>query len=60
MLWYICVNGSYGLIEIKLGGEKLIEDGAKTLMALSNIIDTSLNESPCFLYGVDRCWRFCL
>ena len=27
-------NGAYGLIEIKLGGEKLIEDGAKTLTAL--------------------------
>lgn len=27
-------NGSYGLIEIKLGGEKLIEEGAKTLTAL--------------------------
>ena len=41
-------NGSYGLIEIKLGGEKLIEDGAKTLMALSNIIDTSRMKAPAF------------
>jgi len=41
-------NGSYGLIEIKLGGEKLIEEGAKTLMALSNIIDTSRMKSPAF------------
>ena len=41
-------NGSYGLIEIKLGGEKLIEDGAKTLMALSNIIDTSRMKTPAF------------
>ena len=41
-------NGSYGLIEIKLGGEKLIDDGAKTLMALSNIIDTSRMKAPAF------------
>ena len=31
-----------------LGGEKLIEDGAKTLMALSNIIDTSRMKAPAF------------
>ena len=41
-------NGSYGLIEIKLGGEKLIEDGAKTLTALANIIDTSRMKAPAF------------
>ncbi len=41
-------NGSYGLIEIKLGGEKLIEDGAKTLTALTNIIDTSRMKAPAF------------
>ena len=41
-------NGSYGLVEIKLGGEKLIEDGAKTLMTLSDIIDTSRMNSPSF------------
>ena len=41
-------NGSYGLIEIKLGGEKLIEDGAKTLTALSNIIDTTRMKAPAF------------
>ena len=41
-------NGSYGLIEIKLGGEKLIEDGAKTLTALTDIIDTSRMKAPAF------------
>lgn len=41
-------NGAYGLVEIKLGGEKLIEDGAKTLIALSNIIDTSRMKAPAF------------
>lgn len=33
-------NGSYGLIEIKLGGDKLIQDGVKTLTNLANKIDT--------------------
>lgn len=28
-------NGSYGLVEIKLGGKDLIEEGAKTLKSLS-------------------------
>ncbi|MDE5762336.1 MAG: DUF4143 domain-containing protein [Bacteroidales bacterium] len=41
-------NGSYGLIEIKLGGEKLIEEGAKTLVSLSNIIDTTRMKAPAF------------
>lgn len=41
-------NGSYGLIEIKLGGEKLIEEGARTLTALSGIIDTSRMKAPAF------------
>lgn len=41
-------NGSYGLIEIKLGGEKLIEQGAKTLTSLANIIDTSRMKAPSF------------
>lgn len=41
-------NGSYGLIEIKLGGEKLIEEGTKTLKALSDIIDTTRMKAPAF------------
>lgn len=41
-------NGTYGLIEIKLGGERLIEEGAKTLTTLSNIIDTTKMKSPAF------------
>lgn len=41
-------NGSYGLVEIKLGGEKLIEEGVKTLKALSAIIDTSRMKAPAF------------
>ena len=34
-------NGSYGLIEIKLGGKKLIDEGAATLNALAANIDTT-------------------
>lgn len=41
-------NGSYGLIEIKLGGETLIEEGAKTLTALAGIIDTTRMKAPAF------------
>lgn len=41
-------NSSYGLIEIKLGGETLIEQGAQTLRALADIIDTSRMKSPAF------------
>lgn len=41
-------NGAYGLVEIKLGGEKLIEEGARTLISLSNIIDTSKMKAPAF------------
>ena len=42
-------NGAYGLIEIKLGGEKLIEEGAATLKELSNKIDTTKMKVPSFL-----------
>ncbi len=41
-------NGSYGLIEIKLGGEKKIEEGAETLNALSSIVDTTRMKAPAF------------
>ncbi len=42
-------NGKYGLIEIKLGGEKLIEEGVKNLKKLESIIDTTKMPSPSFL-----------
>lgn len=41
-------NGRSGLVEIKLGGEALIEEGAKTLNALSGIIDTSRQSEVAF------------
>ena len=42
-------NGKYGLIEIKLGGDKLIEYGAETLKSMEAKIDTEKMNSPSFL-----------
>ena len=42
-------NGNYGLVEIKLGGDKLIEEGAKNLLKLKSIIDTDKMKAPSFL-----------
>ena len=41
-------NGQYGLIEIKLGGQSLINDGATALNALAARIDTSRMKAPAF------------
>jgi len=42
-------NGKYGLIEIKLGGDKLVEEGATNLLKLSEKIDTDKMKFPSFL-----------
>lgn len=42
-------NGKYGLIEIKLGGDRLIEEGAKSLKAMEAKIDTDKMNAPSFL-----------
>lgn len=42
-------DGNYGLIEIKLGGEKNIEDAAENLKHLSSKIDTAKTKAPSFL-----------
>ncbi|MCH4207197.1 MAG: DUF4143 domain-containing protein [Solobacterium sp.] len=42
-------NGSYGLAEIKLGGDRLIEEGVRNLMKLKDKIDTSKMKAPSFL-----------
>ena len=42
-------NGSYGLVEIKLGGSKLEEEGAKTLKELAKKIDIVRMKEPSFL-----------
>jgi hypothetical protein len=42
-------DGSYGLIEIKLGGDKLIDEGAKNLKTLADLIDITKMKKPSFL-----------
>lgn len=41
-------NGQYGLIEIKLGGQSLIDAGVATLVALEEKIDVSKMKRPAF------------
>lgn len=42
-------NGKYGLVEIKLGGDKLIEEGVATLKKLESKLDTDRMNKPSFL-----------
>lgn len=42
-------DGSYGLIEIKLGGDSLVHEGAETLKKLEARIDTTKMKNPSFL-----------
>ena len=42
-------NGSYGLIEIKLGGDGLIEEGAATVKKIAGKIDTEKMKAPSFM-----------
>lgn len=42
-------NGSYALMEVKLGGEQNIEDGAKSMLALAENIDTGKMPAPSFM-----------
>ena len=41
-------NGRYGLVEVKLGGDKLINEGAETLLKLVNKIDLDKMKEPAF------------
>ena len=41
-------NGKFGLIEVKLGGDKLIAEGVKTLTTLADKIDTTKMRAPSF------------
>ena len=41
-------NGQYGLIEVKLGGETLINEGVETLTTLARQIDTPRMKAPAF------------
>lgn len=42
-------NGKYGMVEIKLGGDALIESGAKTLKTLAAKLDTDKMKAPSFM-----------
>lgn len=42
-------NGRYGLIEVKLGGDKLISEGAENLKKLAGRIDTEKMQAPAFM-----------
>ena len=41
-------NGRYGLVEVKLGSERLIDEGVKTLRRLSGEIDLKRMSAPSF------------
>ena len=45
-------NGRYGLVEIKLGGEKLVDEGADNLIRLKEKIDTTRMKVPSFMMVV--------
>lgn len=53
-------NGNYGLIEIKLGGEKNIEEGAKNLKLLASKIDTTKMKAPSFLMILTGTTRYAI
>ena len=42
-------NGSYGLVEVKLGGNQSINEGAESLLKLTSKIDTEKMKKPAFL-----------
>jgi len=42
-------NGSYALLEVKLGGKDLIDEGAANMLKLSQNIDTDKMPSPSFM-----------
>lgn len=42
-------NGSYGLVEVKIGGDSLIEEGVESLKKLAQKIDTDRMKEPAFL-----------
>lgn len=42
-------NGKYGLVEVKLGGDKLVNEGAASLLVLAGKINTDKMNAPSFL-----------
>lgn len=51
-------GGRYALVEIKIGGERLIEEGAKNLLRLASKIDTSNMNAPSFLMVLTAVGRY--
>ena len=51
-------NGSYGLVEIKLGGDNLIKEGMASLKALAGKIDTTRMKKPSFLMVLTAAGRY--
>lgn len=51
-------NGNYGLVEIKLGGDKLIEEGAENLLKLRDKIDTTAMKAPSFMMVLTATGKF--
>ena len=51
-------NGQYGLIEIKLGSDSGIEEGAQNLLSLSKIIDKEKMGSPSFMMVLTAVGQF--
>ena len=45
----VCLrDGSYGLVEVKLGGDKLVAEGAANLIEVAGKVDTSKMPAPSF------------
>lgn len=51
-------GGNYGLIEIKLGGDTLVEEGAESLKELARNIDGTKMKTPSFLMVVTAVGRY--
>lgn len=51
-------NGKYGLVEIKLGGDKLIEEGAANLLKLKSKINTDRMQEPSFMMVLTAIGKF--
>ncbi|MCM1140557.1 MAG: DUF4143 domain-containing protein [Muribaculum sp.] len=51
-------NGRYGLVEIKLGGDRLIEEGAANLIKLRDKINTDKMNTPSFMMVLTAVGKF--
>lgn len=51
-------NGSYGLVEVKIGGTEPIRDGAESLKTLSSKIDSTRMKTPSFMMVLTGIGKF--